>query len=30
MNFCVFAGFARYVSGTQHVAWKKAERGGKI
>jgi cellulose synthase/poly-beta-1,6-N-acetylglucosamine synthase-like glycosyltransferase len=26
MNFCVFAGFLRYVSGSQHAAWKKAKR----
>lgn len=26
MNFCVFAGFFRWVSGTQQAAWKKAKR----
>lgn len=26
MNFCVFAGFLRYVSGSQQAVWKKAKR----
>jgi cellulose synthase/poly-beta-1,6-N-acetylglucosamine synthase-like glycosyltransferase len=26
MNFCVFAGFARYVTGKQEAVWKKAVR----
>jgi cellulose synthase/poly-beta-1,6-N-acetylglucosamine synthase-like glycosyltransferase len=29
MNFCVFAGFSRYISGKQGSAWKKAARGTK-
>ena len=26
MNFCVFAGFFRYLSGSQQQTWKKAAR----
>jgi poly-beta-1,6-N-acetyl-D-glucosamine synthase len=26
MNFCVFAGFGRYVTGTQNAVWKMADR----
>ena len=30
MNFCVFAGFARYIAGKQEATWKKAVRERKI
>jgi hypothetical protein len=26
MNFCVFAGFGRYIAGRQQATWKKASR----